>query len=175
MILKGKVFKFGDNINTDWIISGRYKFSITDMKELAHYLFEDIRPNFYNQLIPNKSIIVAGDNFGMGSSREQAPWVIKEVGVLAVVAKSFARIFYRNAFNIGLALIEADTSSIKEADNIKLELDEGKIKRNNKVVSTFNPWGTFQNKLIKAGGIFNYLDKHKGFPAIGGSASGGKI
>lgn len=163
MVLEGKVFKFGDNINTDWIISGRYKFSITDMKELAHYLFEDIRPNFYNQLNPNKSIIVAGENFGMGSSREQAPWVIKEAGVLAVVAKSFARIFYRNAFNIGLALVEADTSPIKESDNIKLELDKGEIKRNNKVVSTFNPWGVFQKELIKSGGIFNYLDKHKGF------------
>ncbi len=163
MILRGKVFKFGDNINTDWIISGRYKFSITDMKELAHYFFEDIRPNFYNQLVPNKSIIAAGDNFGMGSSREQAPWVIKEAGVLAVVAKNFARIFYRNAFNIGLVLIEADTSSIKEADNISIELDKGIIKQNNKVIGNFNPWGTFQRELIKAGGIFNYLKKHKGF------------
>ena len=92
MILKGRVFKFGDNINTDWIISGRYKFSITDMKQLSKYLFEDIRPNFYKEIIPGKSIIVAGQNFGMGSSREQAPWVIKEAGALCVVAKSFARI-----------------------------------------------------------------------------------
>ena len=96
MILKGKVFKFGDNINTDWIISGRYKFSITDMKELSKYMFEDIRPGFYEELTPKKSIIVAGENFGMGSSREQAPWVIKEAGVNCVVAKSFARIFFRN-------------------------------------------------------------------------------
>lgn len=163
MVLKGKVFKFGDNINTDWIISGRYKFSITDMKELAHYLFEDIRPNFYQEIITNKSIIAAGDNFGMGSSREQAPWVIKEAGIICVVAKSFARIFYRNAFNIGLALIEANTDLLKESDNISMDLDKGKIKKNNKEVSIFKPWNDFQKKLIKSDGVFNYLDKYKGF------------
>ncbi|MFO8053027.1 MAG: 3-isopropylmalate dehydratase [Candidatus Omnitrophota bacterium] len=163
MILKGRIFKFGDNINTDWIISGRYKFSITDMKELAHYLFEDIRPNFYQEVVANKSIIAAGDNFGMGSSREQAPWVIKEAGIICVVAKSFARIFYRNAFNIGLALVEADTDPLKESDNITMDLDKGKIKKKNKLVSTFNPWNEFQKELIKSKGIFNYLDKHKGF------------
>lgn len=162
MILKGKVFKFEDNINTDWIISGRYKFSITDMKELAHYLFEDIRPNFYKEIIPNKSIIVAGHNFGMGSSREQAPWVIKEAKIACVVAKSFARIFYRNAFNIGLALVEADTSNILEADNISIDLAKGKIEKKKKTVSSFNPWGDFEKELIKSGGIFNYLDKHGG-------------
>jgi 3-isopropylmalate/(R)-2-methylmalate dehydratase small subunit len=163
MFLKGQVFKFGNNINTDWIISGRYKFSITDMKELAHYLFEDIRPNFYGGLTPNKSIIVAGENFGMGSSREQAPWVIKEAGIPAVVAKSFARIFYRNAFNIGLALVEADTDLLKESDNISIDLDKGKIKKNNKVISAFKPWNDFQKKLIRSNGIFNYLDKYEGF------------
>lgn len=163
MVLKGKVFKFKDDINTDWIISGRYKFSITDMKELSRHLFEDIRPGFYNEIIPAKPIIAAGSNFGMGSSREQAPWVIKEAGVLCVVAKSFARIFYRNAFNIGLALIEADTDKIFEADNISVALAEGKIKKGNKVVSDFKPWGSFEKELIESGGIFNYLDKHKGF------------
>lgn len=163
MILKGKLFKFGDNINTDWIISGRYKFSITDMKELSRYLFEDIRPNFYQELVANKSIIAAGNNFGMGSSREQAPWVIKEAGVLVVVAKSFARIFYRNAFNIGLALIEADTDLLKESDRINIDLDKGKIKKEDKLVSKFNPWNNFQKELIKSDGIFNYLEKHKGF------------
>ncbi len=163
MVLKGKVFKFGDNINTDWIISGRYKFSITDLKELARYLFEDIRPNFYQEIDSNKSIIAAGQNFGMGSSREQAPWVIKEAGILCVVAKSFARIFYRNAFNIGLALVEANTGKIFEADNISIDLARGKITKKNKTVSIFNPWSSFEKELIKSGGIFNYLDKHKDF------------
>ena len=164
MILKGKVFKFGDNINTDWIISGRYKFSITDMKELAHYLFEDIRPGFYDELEPKKSVIVAGENFGMGSSREQAPWVIKEAGVVCVVAKSFARIFYRNAFNIGLALVEANTDSLKEADRISIDLDKGLIVCEKSSVSLkFRPWDNFRKELIRCGGILNYLEKNKGF------------
>ncbi|UCD16083.1 MAG: 3-isopropylmalate dehydratase [Candidatus Omnitrophota bacterium] len=164
MVLEGKVFKFGDNINTDWIISGRYKFSITDMKKLAHYLFEDIRPDFFKEIIPSKSIIVAGDNFGMGSSREQAPWVIKEAGIVCVIAKSFARIFYRNSFNIGLPLIEADTSSIKEADNIRVDVDKGtitNIKTHNTV--KFNRWDSFRKELIQCEGIIKYLKKHKDF------------
>lgn len=163
MVLKGRVFKFQDNINTDWIISGRYKFSITDMKELSRYLFEDIRPNFFQEIVPGKSIIVAGENFGMGSSREQAPWVIKEAGVACVIAKSFARIFYRNAFNIGLALIEADTSKLFEADIIRVDLEAGKIIKQGALVGNFKPWGAFEKELIRCGGIFSYLSKHKGF------------
>lgn len=163
MVLKGKVFKFADNINTDVIISGRYKFSITDMKELSKYLFEDIRPDFYKELIPGKSVIVAGENFGMGSSREQAPWVIKEAGVLCVVAKSFARIFYRNAFNIGLALVEANTYSLKEKDIISIDLDKGIIKKDKDGKIEFKPWDSFRKELVKCGGILNYLKKHKGF------------
>ena len=166
MTIKGKVFKFADNINTDWIISGRYKFSITDMKELSKYLFEDIRPNLHEELIPGKSIIVAGENFGMGSSREQAPWVIKEAGVLCVVAKSFARIFYRNAFNIGLALIEADTSTLKEDEAISIDLDKGIIKKKNGKLIEFKPWDKFRKELVECGGIVNYLKKNKGFGGV---------
>ena len=163
MVLKGKVFKFGNNINTDWIISGRYKFSITDMKQLSHYLFEDIRPGFYNELISSGSIIVSGENFGMGSSREQAPWVIKEAGIKCVIAKSFARIFYRNSFNIGLALIEANTSKLQERDNILIDLNKGFIKKGKIIAAKFNPWDSFRKELINSGGIINYLAKHKGF------------
>jgi len=163
MVIKGRVFKFADNINTDWIISGRYKFAITDMKRLSQYLFEDIRPGFYKELIPNSSIIVAGQNFGMGSSREQAPWVIKEAGLLCVVAKSFARIFYRNAFNIGLAVIEADTSSLMEKDKIIVNLEQGIIKKEKGSTITFKPWNGFQEELIRCGGIIKYLEKHKDF------------
>lgn len=161
MILKGKVFKFGDNINTDWIISGRYKFSITDMKKLSQYLFEDIRPNFYKEIIAGDSIIVAGDNFGMGSSREQAPWVIKEAGIVCVAAKSFARIFYRNAFNIGLPLIETDTSALSEGDYLSIDVDRGTITNaTNQATLTFLPWNTFRKELVKLGGIINYLNKY---------------
>lgn len=164
MNFEGKVFKFGDNINTDWIISGRYKFSITDMKKLSQYLFEDIRPNFYKEIIPGKSIIVAGENFGMGSSREQAPWVIKEAGIVCIIAKSFARIFYRNAFNIGLPLIETDTTSIEESHNLSIDVDKGVI--NNLSTSEaikFVPWNNFRKELVVCGGIINYLQKHKDF------------
>jgi 3-isopropylmalate/(R)-2-methylmalate dehydratase small subunit len=164
MIFRGKAFKFEDNINTDWIISGRYKFSITDMKKLSQYLFEDIRPNFYNEIIPHKSIIVAGQNFGMGSSREQAPRVIKEAGIICVVAKSFARIFYRNAFNIGLPLIEIDTTSIREGDELIVDFDKGIIENlRNKNKIKFLPWNSFQKELITSGGVINYLQKHKDF------------
>lgn len=164
MIAKGKIFKFGDNINTDWIISGRYKFAITDMRQLAQYLFEDIRPGFYQEIKPKDSIIVAGENFGMGSSREQAPWVIKEAGINCVIAKSFARIFYRNAFNIGLALIEANTDLLKEGDRIVVNFDKGLIsKEANAEFLKFRPWDNFRKELINSGGILNYLKKHKGF------------
>ena len=164
MKFEGKVFKFGNDINTDFIISGRYKFAISDMKVLSQYLFEDIRPGFFKELIPNKSIIVGGTNFGMGSSREQAPWVIKEAGILCIAAKSFARIFYRNAFNIGLPLIEANTSSIKEGDDITVNLDQGKIigKKISKNID-FLAFDGFRKELIRCGGIINYLDKHKTF------------
>ncbi len=164
MILEGKVFKFADNINTDWIISGRYKFSITDMKKLSQYLFEDIRPNFYKEIIPGKSIIVAGENFGMGSSREQAPWVIKEAGIVCIIAKSFARIFYRNAFNIGLPLIEADTSSIEEGHDLYIEVDKGLIEDlASKEKIKFMSWNNFRKELVTCGGIINYLKTHKDF------------
>ena len=163
MVIKGKVFKFADDINTDLIISGRYKFSITDMSTLSQYLFEDIRPNFNKEIEPGKAIIVAGQNFGMGSSREQAPWVIKEAGVTCVIAKNFARIFYRNAFNIGLPLIEADTSSINEGDQLTINLDTGQIQNANKRVIPFLPWNDFQKILINEGGIIPYLKKHKDF------------
>jgi len=163
MIITGKVFKFKNDINTDWIISGRYKFSITDMKELSRYLFEDIRPGFYKETTSQNSIIAAGENFGMGSSREQAPWVIKESGILCVIAKSFARIFYRNAFNIGLALIEANTDTLKENDQISVDFDKGLISNSDKKNIAFNPWDDFRKQLVTQGGIINYLQAHNGF------------
>ena len=164
MNLEGKVFKFGNDINTDFIISGRYKFAITDMKQLSQYLFEDIRPGFYREITPGKSIIAAGENFGMGSSREQAPWVIKEAGIVCVVAKSFARIFYRNAFNIGLCLLEADTSRISESDFLEIGLKKGIIfNKTNNLTVKFHPLDDFRLNLIKLGGIVPYLNKYKDF------------
>lgn len=167
MIFKGIVFKFGDNINTDFIISGRYKFSITDMKELSKHIFEDIRPNFYKEIVPHHSILVGGINFGLGSSREQAPWVIKESGFLCVVAKNFARIFYRNAFNIGLPLIEVDTDFLDEKDNVTIDLNRGEIKNLTKQrITKFTPFDPFRKELIKCGGVIKYLKKYGDFKII---------
>lgn len=165
MLIKGKTIKLGDNINTDFIISGRYKFSITDMKELSKHIMEDIDPDFPSKITPGKSIIVAGNNFGMGSSREQAPLVIKASGIVAVVAKQFARIFYRNGFNIGLPLIELDTDNISEGDNLSIDLDRGIVKnltKNSEV--EFKPFSKFMRALLKEGGIVNYFKQHKRLP-----------
>jgi len=161
MSITGKSVKLGDNINTDFIISGRYKFAITDMKELAKHIMEDIDPNFPQRIVPGKTIIVAGNNFGMGSSREQAPLVIKEAGIVAVLSPQFARIFFRNSFNIGLALIETDTSKIEEADELQIELDKGLVRNLTKGIDLkIKPLPKFMQELLKEGGIVNYYKKH---------------
>jgi len=162
MRINGNSIKLGDNINTDFIISGRYKFAITDIKELAKHIMEDIDPDFPAKITPGKSIIVAGRNFGMGSSREQAPLVIKEAGILAVLAKQFARIFYRNSFNIGLPLIETDTDMIDEGDSLDIDLDRGVVKNLTKNVELkTKPLPAFMQDLLKEGGIINYYKKYK--------------
>jgi len=161
MSITGKSVKLGDNINTDFIISGRYKFAITDMKELAKHIMEDIDPNFAQKIVPGESIIVAGNNFGMGSSREQAPLVIKEAGIVAVLAPQFARIFFRNGFNIGLPLIETDTSKIDEGDQLQLDLDKGLVKNLTKGMDLeIKPLPKFMQDLLAEGGIINYYKKH---------------
>ena len=161
MTVTAEAIKLGDNINTDFIISGRYKFAITDMKELAKHIMEDIDPAFASKIKPGKSMIVAGKNFGMGSSREQAPLVIKESGIVAVLAKTFARIFYRNAFNIGLLLVETDTDKIGESDKIEIDLDKGLVKNLSKDTQlSIRPLPEFMQELLNAGGIINYYKKY---------------
>jgi len=161
MRLSGEAIKLGDNINTDFIISGRYKFSITDMKELSKHIMEDIDPDFPAKIIPGKSLIIAGKNFGMGSSREQAPLVIKESGIIAVVAKSFARIFYRNGFNIGLPLVEADTDKISGKDLLDIDLNTGLLKNLTKNIELkIKPLPSFMQCLLKEGGALNYFKKY---------------
>jgi 3-isopropylmalate/(R)-2-methylmalate dehydratase small subunit len=161
MEIKGKAIKLGDNINTDFIISGRYKFAITDIKELSKHIMEDIDPDFPKKIIAGKSIIVAGDNFGMGSSREQAPLVIKGAGIVAVLAGSFARIFFRNSFNIGLLLLETDTAKIDENDLLSIDLDKGKVRNitQNSQLS-IKPLPVFMQEFLKEGGVVNYIKKH---------------
>lgn len=161
MKLKGLAYKLGDGINTDLIISGRYKFSISDMKELSRHIFEDINPDFYSRLKPGKSILVAGENFGMGSSREQAPLVIKEAGIIAVVAKSFARIFFRNAFNIGLPLVEIDTSLINEGDELEIDLANGVLENlSNKQQILIKPLPKVMMRILNDGGAVSHFKKY---------------
>jgi len=167
MILEGISIKLGDNINTDFIISGRYKFSITDIKELSRHIMEDIDPAFAAKIIPGKSIIVAGENFGMGSSREQAPLVIKECGIVAILAKSFARIFYRNGFNIGLPLIETDTSKIEENAALFIDLDKGIVRNITKNIETeIKPLPKFMQEILKENGVINYYKKYGELPKL---------
>jgi 3-isopropylmalate/(R)-2-methylmalate dehydratase small subunit len=167
MKLVGFAHKLGDNINTDVIISGRYKFHITDMQELSKHIFEDIDPDFAKNLKPGESIIVAGENFGLGSSREQAPLVIKASGIIAVLAKSFARIFFRNSFNIGLPLIELDTESIEQSDKLEIDLDASKVMdltKNTDLKS--KPIPSFMQELLKEDGLVNYYKKHGKLPEV---------
>ena len=167
MKIFGQAIKLGDNVNTDFIISGRYKFAITDIKELSKHLLEDIDPDFAAKIKPGKSIIVAGKNFGMGSSREQAPLVIKEAGIIAVFAKSFARIFYRNSFNIGLPLIEADTDKIEEFDSLEIDLDRGMVKNITKNIEVkIITLPKFMQELLEEGGIIKYYRKYRMLPEV---------
>ncbi len=163
MKLQGKAHKFGDNVNTDYIISGRYKFKIQDPNELAKHLMEDLEPDFYKK-IKKGDFIVAGRNFGCGSSREQAPLAIKHAGVRAVLAKSFARIFFRNSINIGLMLLECDTDAISDGDYLVVNIKEGLVY--NKIKNTkisIRPLPDFMLKILKDGGLVSHFKKHKGF------------
>jgi len=160
---KAHVLRLFDNVNTDYIISGRYKFKITDMKELSRYIFEDVDPNFHKK-IKKGDYIVAGENFGCGSSREQAPWVIKEVGISAVLAKSFARIFFRSAFNIGLCVVQCDTSIIDDGDIIQLDLEKGIVfdYTKNKKIKTM-PINNLMRQFLRDGGVIGHFKKYGGF------------
>ncbi|MBC7321347.1 3-isopropylmalate dehydratase small subunit [bacterium] len=163
MIIRGFAHKLGDDINTDYIISGKYKFKTLDMKELAQHIFEDIEPDFIKKIKPG-DIIVAGKNFGCGSSREQAPLVIKNAGLSAVVAVSFARIFYRNAINNGLPLVECDTSNIDDGDELEIELEKGIVKDITKGFEIqINPLPPFMMKLLQDGGLVEHFKKYGGF------------
>lgn len=162
MTRKGQAYKFGDNISTDLIISGRYKFAIRQMRELAKHVMEDADPRFYQKIKGKSVFIVAGQNFGMGSSREQAPWAVKEAKILAVIAKSFARIFYRNAFNIGLALVECNTDLISDGDMLELDIERNYLKNKTKRIEIpIVPLHPIMKKLIAAGGLVKYFNKHK--------------
>lgn len=152
-----------DDINTDYIISGRYKFKIQDPNELAKHVMEDLDPEFYSR-IQKGDFLVAGKNFGCGSSREQAPMAIKYANLGAVVAKSFARIFYRNCFNLGILAIECDTDEIAESDELEVDLDGGKITNKSKHKEIkIAPLPKTMQILLADGGLVEHFKKHGGF------------
>lgn len=161
MNFKGKAVKLGDHINTDLIIAAKYTKTL-DMDELAEHVFEDLDSSLKNKL--NGSIVVAGDNFGGGSSREQAPLALKHAGVKALVANSFARIFFRNTINIGLPAVEADTTEIEDEDMIEIDLKGGEVlnltrdkKKSCSILSDL------MVEILKANGLTNYLKSGKTF------------
>ncbi len=163
MILRGKAHVYGDHVNTDYIISGKYKFKTLDMKELACHVLEDLDPNFCKR-VEEGDFIVAGINFGCGSSREQAPLAIRHAGVAAVLARSFARIFYRNAINKGLPLVECDTSFIKTGDELEVDLDKGLVRNLSSGESvTTQPLPGVMKRILEEGGLVDHLIKHGGF------------
>ena len=162
MIIKGKVHKFGDDINTDDIIAAKYLVS-TDAKELGTHCFESIKPDFASSVTAG-DIIVAGKNFGCGSSREHAPLAIKGCGIQAVIAKSFAAIFFRNAINIGLPFLELqEIDGIVDSDLLQIDLSNGTIKNltQDRVYKT-QAFPQFLQNLVSHGGLMHWVKaQHK--------------
>jgi len=160
MILRGKAWKFGDDISTDHITPGRYYHLRSNMPELAKHVMEDADPEFPKKMKPG-DFIVAGKNFGMGSSREHAPLAIKIAGVSAVLAKSFARIFYRNAINVGLPLLIVDTDSIESGDELEVDLSSGIVKNLTKGIEIkAKPLPEVMIKILQEGGLVSYVKNH---------------
>lgn len=163
MKLQGKVWSFGHDVDTDLIIPARY-LNTSDPQELAAHCMEDADPTFASKVKPG-DIIVAGKNFGCGSSREHAPIAIKTAGVACVIGATFARIFYRNAINIGLPIMECPEASadIKEGDQLDVDLDSGTIRNitSGKIYSA-KPFPPFMRELIAAGGLIPYVRKQAG-------------
>ena len=165
MKLTGVAHRFtpNDDINTDYIISGRYKFKIDDMNELAKHVMEDIDPDFSTKVRPG-DFVIAGRNFGCGSSREQAPRALKAASVGAVIAKSYARIFYRSSFNVGLPLVECDTDWITGGETLSVDLDSGTVTCHGTGKSaTIVRMPRTMQILLEDGGLIPHLKKHGGF------------
>ncbi|HEY3318421.1 MAG TPA: 3-isopropylmalate dehydratase [Coriobacteriia bacterium] len=164
MDIRAKAFKYGDDINTDYVISGKYKFKSNDMEAMAIHAMEELDPAYYEKVKPNGGLLVAGKNFGMGSSREQAPLVLIHSGTKAVLAKSFARIFFRNAINTGLPVVECDTDLIDDGDELELDLVAGVVRDLTKGIEIpFAPLPTVMATLLADGGLVEHFKKHGGF------------
>ncbi len=154
--INGKVWKFGKDVDTDLIIAARY-LNTSVPQELAKHVMEDADPEFVNKMTLG-DVIVADENFGCGSSREHAPIALKAAGVAAIIAPTFARIFYRNAFNMGLPIFELkEANEIKEGDEISVDMNTGTItNKNTNKTYNFTPIPAFMQELIDAGGLMNF-------------------
>lgn len=151
---------FGDDINTDYIIPGRRRAQVTRLSDLVPYLMEDIRPGFSQRLSPG-DFIVGGRNFGCGSSREHAPQLLKDAGVAAVLASSFARIFFRNSINLGLPAVVCDTSGISDGDRLEVDLERGEVRNlSTGAVLHVSPLPPIMARILKAGGLLPYVRAH---------------
>jgi len=162
-VLKGRAFKFGDSISTDHIIPGRFAHLRSNLPELTKHVMEDADPTFASR-VKEGDFIVAGNNFGLGSSREHAPLVIKMAGVKAILAKSVARIFFRNAINLGLPVLICDTDTISDGDELEIDLAAGTVRD---VTSgnqfTFGKIPEVMLRILDEGGLIPYIQKYGGF------------
>jgi 3-isopropylmalate/(R)-2-methylmalate dehydratase small subunit len=160
MLLQGKAHKFGDNISTDHIIPGRYASLRSNLPELAKHVLEDADVNFAKK-VKQGDFVVGGSNFGLGSSREHAPLVIKMAGVKAILAKSVARIFFRNAINLGLPVLICDTDKINDGDELEIDLTAGTVKdKTNGAVLTTGKIPDVMLKILNEGGLIDYIKKY---------------
>jgi len=164
MHFSGPVYIFGNDVNTDEIIAARY-LNTTDHAVLARYLMEDVRPGF-GTTVAMGGIIVAGGNFGCGSSREHAPIALKAAGIACVIAESFARIFFRNSINIGLPIIECEsiTGRVREGDTLSVDLTKGIIKLASGETIGIPPFPPFMERIVREGGWMPYLLARYGKP-----------
>lgn len=161
--MKGKAHKYGNDINTDDIIAAKYRSICQNMKEMATHTFEDLDKDYIQRVQPG-DFIVAGKNFGCGSSREYAPKVIIETGISAIIASSFGRTFYRNCINSGLPLIECNTDFIDCNDLLDIDLESGFINNVTKEMRVeFRRIPSFMMAILAEGGVVGYLKKHKSF------------
>lgn len=162
MILSGRAWKFGDNISTDHITPGRFYHLRSNLQALAEHVFADIAPDFYAK-VSKGDIIVGGRNFGLGSSREHAPLIIKMAGIDAIVASSFARIFYRNAINVGLAAVICNVDDVEEGDMVELRIDEGRlVDITQGKEKRFSPLPPIMRDILFEGGLDRYIRKFGG-------------
>lgn len=160
MVIRGKAWKFGDQISTDHIAPGRLFHLRSNLPELAKHVLEDARTDFASGVKPG-DFVVAGKNFGLGSSREHAPTIIRMAGVGAVLAKSFARIFFRNAINVGLPVVIVDTDQIDEGDELEVDLAQGKVINKSRAKAlSFPPLPAIMTKILNDGGLVAHVQKH---------------